>query len=185
MAEHRAVAAGLDPHESTTVSILDAAKANPKAVIYCILMTFGPLIYGFDNIIVRVITVVPAFQQVICPPPCPLVAAGIDNLCVWAHVQRNAKWSLLYPCAVAAIVERIYLGRRDDRIDCHRLRRRSFWPKDLICGGRHNWYCGCRCYLYVRHERLVTERTWGLLGRQGGSGNFSRHAQLDLSDIYF
>jgi hypothetical protein len=86
---------------------------------------------------------------------------------------------------MAVIVERICPGWRDDRIDSQWLRRRSFWPKDVICGGRHNWYCGCRCYLYVRHERLVTDQTWGLLGWQDGSGNFSRHAQLDLSDMYF
>lgn len=62
MVEHRSVGAGLDPNESTTVSILDAVKANPKAIMYCVLMTVGPLIYGFDNIIVGVVTAMPAFQ---------------------------------------------------------------------------------------------------------------------------
>lgn len=43
-------------------TILDEIKQNPKAIFYCVLMAVGPMMYGFDNIIVGVITAMPAFK---------------------------------------------------------------------------------------------------------------------------
>jgi hypothetical protein len=48
--------------ESTTISILDAVKANPKVIAYCTLVTVGPMIFGFDTIVVGVCVAMPAFQ---------------------------------------------------------------------------------------------------------------------------
>lgn len=48
--------------ESTSISILEAIKANPKVIMYCVLVTTGPLIYGFDSIIVGLVTAMPSFQ---------------------------------------------------------------------------------------------------------------------------
>ncbi len=44
------------------LSILETIKANPKAIIYCALLCFGPMVYGFDLIIVSLATAMPAFQ---------------------------------------------------------------------------------------------------------------------------
>ncbi len=48
--------------EQMHTSILDAIKANPKVLLYCILMTTGPLIFGYDSIIVGVSLAIPSFQ---------------------------------------------------------------------------------------------------------------------------
>ncbi len=51
-----------DPNDSTTVSIWQSVKSNPKVIAYCVCLTIGPLMYGFDNIIVGVVTAMPSFQ---------------------------------------------------------------------------------------------------------------------------
>ncbi|KAK9319655.1 major facilitator superfamily domain, general substrate transporter [Lipomyces orientalis] len=43
-------------------SIWQAIKATPKVIAYCACLGIGPLIYGFDNIIISVVTSMPAFQ---------------------------------------------------------------------------------------------------------------------------
>lgn len=50
-----------NPHDSTTVSFKQALKDNPKAMICSFLMAMGPLAFGFDIIIVGVVTAFPAF----------------------------------------------------------------------------------------------------------------------------
>ncbi len=44
------------------MSILETIKANPKVLLYSILMTTGPLIFGYDSIIVGVSLGIPSFQ---------------------------------------------------------------------------------------------------------------------------
>ena len=53
--------AAVEGTESTTVSILESVKTNPKIILYSLLMDIGPLIYGYDSIIVGVCTAMPAF----------------------------------------------------------------------------------------------------------------------------
>ncbi|KAH7117439.1 general substrate transporter [Dactylonectria macrodidyma] len=50
-----------NPHDSTTISFKQALKDNPKSLIYSFLMAMGPLAFGFDIIIVGVVTAFPAF----------------------------------------------------------------------------------------------------------------------------
>ncbi|KAJ5652635.1 hypothetical protein N7507_010061 [Penicillium longicatenatum] len=42
----------------------EAAKASPKAILCCIVMSLSPLVTGFDNIIIGLVTAMPAFQAV-------------------------------------------------------------------------------------------------------------------------
>jgi len=51
----------VDPHGSTTVSMWQSAVQNRKVMLYCVLMTFGPMAFGFDSIVVGVVTAIPAF----------------------------------------------------------------------------------------------------------------------------
>ncbi len=51
-----------DPSHEMNLSILETIKANPKAITYCALLCFGPMVYGFDLIIVSLATAMPAFQ---------------------------------------------------------------------------------------------------------------------------
>lgn len=53
--------AAVEGTESTTISILESVKANPKVILNCVLMDIGPLIYGYDSIVVSVCTAMPAF----------------------------------------------------------------------------------------------------------------------------
>jgi hypothetical protein len=53
--------AAVEGTESTTISILQSVKANPKVILYSLLMDIGPLIYGYDSIVVSVCTAMPAF----------------------------------------------------------------------------------------------------------------------------
>ncbi|KGO63635.1 Major facilitator superfamily domain, general substrate transporter [Penicillium italicum] len=43
-------------------SVWESIKSYPIIIFYCICLSIGPLIYGFDNIIISVITAMPAFQ---------------------------------------------------------------------------------------------------------------------------
>ncbi|KAK5044657.1 hypothetical protein LTR84_010549 [Exophiala bonariae] len=54
---------GVDVPGSTDITFRQALKANPKVMINCILMTLGPMAFGFDIIIVGVVTAIPAFLQ--------------------------------------------------------------------------------------------------------------------------
>ena len=63
-AEDRRVSITQAPNESPDQTIWQAVKQNPKTILASVAMTIGPLIYGFDNIIVGVVTAMPAFQLV-------------------------------------------------------------------------------------------------------------------------
>ncbi|KAH7140076.1 maltose permease MAL61 [Dactylonectria estremocensis] len=52
-----------NPHDSTTISFKQALKDNPKSLVFSFLMAMGPLAFGFDIIIVGVVTAFPAFLQ--------------------------------------------------------------------------------------------------------------------------
>lgn len=49
--------AGQDP-----TSISECIRANIRAVAYCCGLSVGPIVYGFDIIIVALVTAMPAFQ---------------------------------------------------------------------------------------------------------------------------
>ena len=49
-------------NESKELSIRETVKQNPKVIAASVAMTIGPLIYGFDNIIVGLVTAMPSFQ---------------------------------------------------------------------------------------------------------------------------
>ncbi|CEL04584.1 hypothetical protein ASPCAL05712 [Aspergillus calidoustus] len=42
----------------------EAAKKRPRVIICCIIMSLSPLVTGFDNIIIGLVTAMPAFQMV-------------------------------------------------------------------------------------------------------------------------
>ena len=49
------------PDASTIQSMWQSARHNPKVLLYSALMTMGPMAYGFDIVIVGVVTAIPAF----------------------------------------------------------------------------------------------------------------------------
>lgn len=51
----------IDPYASTKVSMWQSIRESPKVLLYSVLMTFGPMAFGFDSIIVGVVTAIPAF----------------------------------------------------------------------------------------------------------------------------
>ncbi|KAH6720545.1 maltose permease MAL61 [Leptodontidium sp. MPI-SDFR-AT-0119] len=53
----------VDPYSSTTITYWTSVKENPKVLLYTGLMTSGAMAFGFDIIIVGVITAVPAFLE--------------------------------------------------------------------------------------------------------------------------
>ncbi|CAK7203092.1 hypothetical protein SEUCBS139899_005821 [Sporothrix eucalyptigena] len=65
--EDRAAAIEEPPVVSNTTNnqatVLEAAKQHPKVILFCVLMTVGPMMYGFDNIIVSVVTAMPSFKE--------------------------------------------------------------------------------------------------------------------------
>lgn len=44
------------------LSLWETVKESPNAILYCCCMSLGPFVFGFDNIIVGLITGMPAFQ---------------------------------------------------------------------------------------------------------------------------
>lgn len=54
----------VNPHDSTTISFKESLKENYKSVIFSVLMAAGPMAFGFDIIIVGVVTAFPAFLYV-------------------------------------------------------------------------------------------------------------------------
>lgn len=50
-------------NESMDLTVWETVKRNPKVLMASVAMTIGPLIYGFDNIIVGLVTAMPAFQS--------------------------------------------------------------------------------------------------------------------------
>ncbi|KAJ4124578.1 hypothetical protein NW754_000276 [Fusarium falciforme] len=50
-----------NPHESTTISFKQSLTENYKTIIFSVLMATGPMAFGFDVIIVGVVTAFPAF----------------------------------------------------------------------------------------------------------------------------
>lgn len=51
------------PEEVPQQAILDAIRVNPKAIVYCVMMTIGPLIYGFDTVSPRLLITLPIVQR--------------------------------------------------------------------------------------------------------------------------
>jgi hypothetical protein len=60
--ESHIIDAPVSPAEKRDISIINSIKANPKVLMYCTMMTTGPLMYGFDSIIVGICTAIPEFQ---------------------------------------------------------------------------------------------------------------------------
>ncbi len=51
------------PHnESTELTIWQTVKENPKVIGAAVAMTIGPVVYGFDSIIISLVTAMPSFQ---------------------------------------------------------------------------------------------------------------------------
>ena len=53
-----------DVNNEMSVSIWDTIKANPKTIGWCCTLASGPMVYGFDLIIVSQVVAMPAFQYV-------------------------------------------------------------------------------------------------------------------------
>lgn len=55
------VSLAINQHDATSLTLLQSLKQNYKSVIFSILMATGPMAFGFDIIIVGVVTAFPAF----------------------------------------------------------------------------------------------------------------------------
>lgn len=51
----------IDPYASTEISMWRSVRDNPKVIFYSIIMTLGPMAFGFDIIAVGVVTAIPSF----------------------------------------------------------------------------------------------------------------------------
>ena len=60
--EHRRASIVNASNESRELTIWETVKQNPKVIAASVTMTIGPLIYGFDNVIVGLVTAMPSFQ---------------------------------------------------------------------------------------------------------------------------
>lgn len=49
------------PNDSMDMSFWQSLKTNRKVMMYCLMMSLGPMAFGFDIIIVGVVTAIPAF----------------------------------------------------------------------------------------------------------------------------
>lgn len=54
------------------------ARRNPKDVLYAVMMASGPMAFGFDIVIVGVVTAIPAFLLV--PPPRNVPVTSLINI---------------------------------------------------------------------------------------------------------
>ncbi len=126
MAENCVVEAPVDPNDKTDISILDAIKGNIKVLLYCTLMTMGPLMYGYDSIIVGVSTAIPSFQSVPSPRSCLAMAANCR-----AHIDlRRTSHRVLnvHPTfSLAVLVECLHPSRHYDGLYGQRPSHRSIW----------------------------------------------------------
>jgi len=59
-----------DATNEMSMSIWDTIKANPKTIGWCCTLASGPMVYGFDLIIISQVVAMPAFQYVL--PICTL-----------------------------------------------------------------------------------------------------------------
>jgi hypothetical protein len=48
-------------HDAVNKSVIQVLKENPKPMLMTMLMSLGPMAFGFDIIIVGVVTAIPAF----------------------------------------------------------------------------------------------------------------------------
>lgn len=46
----------------TQETVLQTIKQNPRAITYAVLMCIGPMLFGFDQVIVGLVTALPSFQ---------------------------------------------------------------------------------------------------------------------------
>ncbi|KAG5778318.1 hypothetical protein H9Q73_008018 [Fusarium xylarioides] len=53
----------VNEHDATSLTLLQSLKQNYKSVIFSVLMATGPMAFGFDIIIVGVVTAFPAFLE--------------------------------------------------------------------------------------------------------------------------
>jgi hypothetical protein len=51
-----------DANNEMSLTIWETIKANPKTILYCLTLATGPMVYGFDLIIVSQCVAMPAFQ---------------------------------------------------------------------------------------------------------------------------
>ncbi|KAL2820612.1 general substrate transporter [Aspergillus granulosus] len=82
----------------------EAAKASPKAIICCTIMSLSPLVTGFDNIIIGLVTAMPAFQMVYGE------ASGV------IPAQWLSLWTSMV--AVGVIIGAMLSGPMSDRWGC-------------------------------------------------------------------
>ncbi|KAL3454872.1 general substrate transporter [Aspergillus insuetus] len=70
------------------VSVWQSIKSYPVIIFYCTCLSVGPLIYGFDNIIVSVVTAMPAFQVSFGTPHGSMLIIPAMWLALWnAFIQ--------------------------------------------------------------------------------------------------
>ncbi|KAF5593501.1 general substrate transporter [Fusarium subglutinans] len=61
--EKRDISLAVNEHDDSSLTLLQSLKQNYKSVIFSILMATGPMAFGFDIIIVGVVTAFPAFLE--------------------------------------------------------------------------------------------------------------------------
>lgn len=53
---------GPDASDEMSLTIWQTIKANPKTLAYSLVLAMGPMVYGFDLIIVSLAVAMPSFQ---------------------------------------------------------------------------------------------------------------------------
>lgn len=59
----------------------EAAKESPKIILCCIVMSLSPFVTGFDNIIIGLMTAMPAFQYASLAPLTFLIIVHTNTHC--------------------------------------------------------------------------------------------------------
>lgn len=51
-----------DMTNEMSLTIWQTIKTNPKTIFYCLLLALGPMVYGFDIIVVSLAVAMPSFR---------------------------------------------------------------------------------------------------------------------------
>lgn len=118
-----------DVNNEMSMSIWDTIKANPKTIGWCCTLASGPMVYGFDLIIVSQVVAMPAFQYVspICSLPSRVALSRTTKrkLTDWLIFQEefwnSRRRKIHHPFDVARPLE------LHDSSRCHGWSSRLWW----------------------------------------------------------
>lgn len=118
------------------VTVIETIKQNPKVIFYSVLVAVGPMMYGFDNIIVGIITAMPAFkyvQRVGSSERVPLTVLHTDTytdflISLQGRLRCLLPWFLHHPFSLAGSMECHGTDRCHGRVRCQWPLGGSFRP---------------------------------------------------------